>query len=151
MAEGGFLTPELMFRAANLAVLPGWFLVLVSPGSSRARVYCTGAICFVAVLYIVSLLNGGDVEGGSFFTLEGVINIFQRGNAFVATGCWLHYLALDLATGLSVAQDGLRHGFSRALMAPVLILILSFGPAGLLAHSLLKAVFPSKLPVRSTS
>lgn len=134
----------MMFMAANCAVLPGWAMLCVAPGSPTVHKYCTFAICFVAVLYITSLVLGGDVEGASFITLEGVMNIFQRGGPFVLNGCWLHYLALDLATGLGIAKDSARNGFSRLWVAPIIILVCMFGPSGFLAYTLVKIFLEKK-------
>ena len=45
---------------------------------------------------------------------------------------WIHYLALDLFTGLWIARDADAKGFGRLGQAPVLLATFLAGPLGLL-------------------
>jgi hypothetical protein len=45
---------------------------------------------------------------------------------------WVHYLALDLFTGLWIARDADGKGFPRLWQAPVLLLTFLAGPLGLI-------------------
>jgi len=129
---------DTLFLVANAAVIPGWLGLVIAPQSSKVHKYCTFAVCFVAVLYLVSILKAGPVEGASFSSLEGVVNIFRRGDRLVANACWSHYLAFDLVVGVQIAKSGVEFGFPKWQMIPITLLTLMYGPAGFLAFILLK-------------
>jgi len=57
-----------------------------------------------------------------------------------ATIGWVHFLAFDLFVGRWAYLDSRERGLSPWAMAPVLLLILMFGPLGLLAYLALRAV-----------
>jgi len=70
-----------------------------------------------------------------FTTIAGIRAIFATDGG-VVTG-WTHYLALDLFTGLWIAEDADRRGINRFVQAPILLLTFLAGPAGLFLHLLL--------------
>jgi hypothetical protein len=49
---------------------------------------------------------------------------------------WAHYLTCDLFVGRWIHLDALARNVSAAVMAPVLVLTLTFAPLGLLAYGL---------------
>jgi len=51
-----------------------------------------------------------------------------------ATIAWVHFLALDVLVGRWAFLDGHTRAISPFLMAPVLALILLFGPLGFLLY-----------------
>ena len=99
----------------------------------------------IAFCYTYSLVVGGNVEGASFVTLQGVTNIFRRGNDWVLNGCWLHYLALDLVVGLSICKDATERSMSPWVIKPILLLTLMYGPGGYLAYQVLKLALVGEL------
>jgi hypothetical protein len=64
---------------------------------------------------------------------------------------WLHYLAFDLFVGAWIAERAGALGIPHLLVLPLLLLTFLFGPAGLLAFALLRALWqrrhPAPLPV----
>jgi hypothetical protein len=53
---------------------------------------------------------------------------------------WVHYLAFDLFVGAWIAERGAALGLPHWQLVPVLLLTFMFGPAGLLAFILLRAL-----------
>jgi hypothetical protein len=53
---------------------------------------------------------------------------------------WLHYLAFDLFVGAWIAERAAADGLPRWALLPMLALTFLFGPAGLLAHEVVRAV-----------
>ena len=73
---------------------------------------------------------------GSFWSLKGVMGLFQSPRAVLAG--WIHYLAFDLMIGLYILNDAAIHNIAHWMLIPCLLLTLLFGPAGLLAYFLLR-------------
>lgn len=139
------ISPALLFKFANWAVLPGWGMLLCLPEHEYTPKVCTAIGCFVGCIYVYSLLNGQSIKGASFSTLKGVTAIFRKGDDFVANGCWVHYLAFDLLVGMLITQDSITNGISQWFMKPLLILTLMLGPSGFLAYTTLKLLLIGKL------
>jgi hypothetical protein len=57
-----------------------------------------------------------------------------------ATIAWLHFLAFDLLVGRWAYLDSRERGLSAWLMAPILLLLLMFGPLGFLLYLAARAV-----------
>lgn len=77
---------------------------------------------------------GGDKP--SFSTLRGVTALFRTANASGVTAAWLHYVAFDLLTGYTIAQDALANGIHKAVAAVCLLSTLMLGPTGLVVYGL---------------
>ena len=144
-----------LFSAVNAAALFFWLALLFSPrrfgtiGSLRL-LGAGGLSLFYVVLVATALTVGfgdprGTAGGGApdFQTIAGIRAIFATDGGVVAG--WTHYLALDLFTGLWIAEDADRRGIGRLAQAPVLVLTFLAGPAGLFLHLVL-----SRLIFRTT-
>jgi hypothetical protein len=77
------------------------------------------------------------VDGG-FGSVAEVQALFAQPGALVAG--WLHYLAFDLFVGAWIAERGAALGLPHWQLVPILLLTFMFGPAGLLAFVLLRAL-----------
>jgi hypothetical protein len=130
---------ETLFSLAILWPLPFWLLLAFGPRSEfMSRIMMFGGVAPLAVIYTVFflLLLSGQIdpvgpaeESVSLLTLEGVMNFFaSKGGATVG---WIHYLALDLLTGLWVARNADRHGYNRIVQGVILFFVLMAGPLGL--------------------
>ncbi len=75
---------------------------------------------------------------GGFGTLAEVRILFDI-PGMLAAG-WIHYLAFDLFVGSWIAARGAALRLPHWQLLPVLLLTFLFGPAGLLAFMLLRAV-----------
>lgn len=132
---------DFIFAGANGLALLMWAVLILLPRGEvvRAVVFYggTGLLC-LAYAVLLGLLLGGVIDTGAaeragpvnFTTIEGIRTIFRSdGGAVIG---WIHYLALDLFVGQWIARDADAKGFSRLLQAPLLLLTLLAGPAGLL-------------------
>ncbi len=130
---------DMIFGAANLLAMACWAILILAPRGEVARTLVfyggVGLLCLAYGVLLVGLLSGlvdggGDEESVSFTTIAGVRAIFASDGG--ATVGWMHYLALDLFTGLWISRDADAKSFSRLLQAPVLLLTFVAGPLGLL-------------------
>jgi hypothetical protein len=138
------LDPDLMFSIANSAALAGWLALALAPASTRwgpmARRGAGRVLpAALAVLYVALLAVHWRGEGG-FGSLAEVRALFAVPGALVAG--WVHYLAFDLFVGGWIAERAVARGWPHALVLPILLLTFLFGPAGLLAYAVLRAVRP---------
>jgi len=108
------MTPELIFNAANLFVLPFWAIMILLPNWGITRKVMNSFIPFavLAALYIYLF--------GSSLTAENA----------AATG-WIHFLVMDLFVGRWIYLEGQRTG---VWTVHSVALCLFAGPMGLLSH-----------------
>jgi len=132
---------DAIFVGANLLALLLWIVLIVLPRSPLTQTIVmyvgVGLLCFAYALLMGLVVGGvvdpvpqGNTAGGSFTTIAGVRALFASDGGL--TIGWIHYLAFDLFVGLWIAKDADHKGFSRWLQAPVLLLTVFVGPAGLL-------------------
>ena len=126
---------ELLFALSSAAVLPAWLLLIFAPSWSwTTRIaHSIWIPALLAVLYLVVLLTSGPPpEGGSFFTLQGLVIFFSRPQ-LVLLG-WIHFLAFDLFVGAWEARDAKRNEIPHAWLVPCLLCTYMLGPVGLLLY-----------------
>lgn len=131
------------FQAVNSAALVLWLALILAPRRfgtiAWLRVIGAGGLSlFYVILVATALTIGFGPSAGpapDFSSIAGVRAIFATDGGAV-TG-WTHYLALDLFTGLWIAENSDRRGIGRLVQAPVLLLTFLAGPAGLFLHLLL--------------
>jgi len=136
------LSPDTAFALANGLALPAWIALAASPPAARWTPWTwriTGLVLplFYAVLY-GALLAVHWPPGGGFDSLPAVRTLFDAPGALAAG--WIHFLAFDLFVGTWIARRAGQIGIPHALVVPTLALTCLFGPAGLLAFMLLRAV-----------
>jgi Domain of unknown function (DUF4281) len=134
--------PALIFKLSNLLALLMWLALIASP-PKRTWTFLLWRIAgrivplLFSVLYVALLVVYWSNEGG-FGSIEQVQALFK--NPGLLTAGWVHYLAWDLWLGVWIASRAAQLNISHWLIVPVLLLTLMFGPAGLLAFVLLRAV-----------
>lgn len=134
---------QAIFGAANLWALLMWLLLVLGPRRPFPLTLVlyggAGLLCLAYAAIFVSLLSGfldpvrdAGLPPANFadLSLAGIKDLF-RSEGTMTLG-WVHYLALDLFTGLWIARDADAKGFSRWVQSPVLILTFLVGPLGLL-------------------
>lgn len=137
---------EMIFNIANLWPLPFWLLLAFGPRTERmAAIVMFGGVALLALAYsllfvpiITGLIDPVGPDGGTadLTSLSGVMSFFDsKGGATVG---WIHYLTLDLLTGLWVARNADRYGYARWLQVPILFFTLMAGPLGLMLYLLLR-------------
>ncbi len=126
---------DLVFAAANTIVVPAWAFLILAPTHPWAARLAHSAFAFLllAALYTgglaVAIATDAMAEGASFFTLDGVMALFD--SRLVALNGWVHYLAFDLFVGAWIARDALRRGIGAAIRVPALLGTFILGPLGL--------------------
>ncbi len=133
----------VLFQIVNTAALLLWLVLILAPrwggAIDQLRIAGAGGLSLFYVLLITTALTLGFGDAGGpapdFTTIAGIRAIFATDGG-VVTG-WTHYLALDLFTGLWIAEDADRRGMGRVLQAPILALTFLAGPAGLFVYLLL--------------
>lgn len=133
-----------LFRLANLAVLPGWALMLFAPRSRWTRRLINDDTLFVGLGGVYAAMLGGALAenpaGGAALvnpTLESIGNMFKHGGPKATFAGWVHYLAFDFFVGRSILQDSQERGVPHALIVPALLLTLMSGPIGLAYYRIL--------------
>lgn len=132
-----------IFQIVNTIALLLWLVLILAPRrfgtAGWLRVAGAGGLSlFYVVLVATALTIGfGNAAGPcpDFSTIAGIRAIFATDGG-VVTG-WTHYLALDLFTGVWIAEDADRRGIGRLVQGPVLLLTFLAGPAGLLLYLIL--------------
>lgn len=132
-----------VFQIVNGVALLLWLVLIFAPRRwgtiAWLRLAGAGGLSlFYVVLVTTALTIGfGEASGPApdFSTIAGIRAIFATDGG-VVTG-WTHYLALDLFTGVWIAEDADRRGIGRLVQGPVLLLTFLAGPAGLLLHLIL--------------
>lgn len=128
------MDPSILFQVANLLPLPIWLLWIVAPRSQAARrlARCTWPWAALAALYtgvVLYALTRQGLDPGGFGSLAGVMRLFA--SPWVALAGWVHYLCFDLFVARWIMNDAPDAGHR---LAPILVLTLLFGPAGLLCY-----------------
>ena len=138
------ISPDTLYIAINLGVMPAWALLVFAPRwhVTRALVhsflypFIYGGI--YAALLISALFFGQGAEGAGMSTIESVSALFSAPTG-VLTG-WTHYLIFDLFVGAWISRDSIRRTIPHLLIIPVLIFTLMFGPVGLFLYGLIRLI-----------
>ncbi|OYW21837.1 MULTISPECIES: ABA4-like family protein [unclassified Sphingomonas] len=142
----------VLFQIVNTAALVLWLVLILAPrwrgGINQLRIAGAGGLSLFYVVLITTALTVGFGDSGGpapdFTTIAGIRAIFGTDGG-VVTG-WTHYLALDLFTGLWIAEDADRRGMGRVLQAPILALTFLAGPAGLFLYlAVSRLLFPRRV------
>lgn len=130
---------EILFKAANYAVLPFWLLLIAAPRWqwTQRLVHGPVVLLLLAPIYGYMLLGYAPApDGTELRTLFGVMIGFSAPHLVLAG--WIHYLIFDLFVGAWEARDAYRRGISHLWVIPCLIATLMAGPLGLLLYVLIR-------------
>ncbi len=133
------MTLEMLFQAANYAVIPFWLLLILAPRWSWTErlVHSPIVLLLLTPIYAYMLFGYGPApEGMSVRSLYGVMVGFSAPH--VAVAGWIHYLIFDLFVGAWEARDARRRGVPHLLLVPCLLATLMIGPVGLLLYVLVR-------------
>lgn len=132
---------EILFTAANYAVLPFWLLLIVAPRWrwTQALVHGPVVVLLLAPIYAYMLFGyGPSPENVDMTTLYGVMSVFSAPHIVVAG--WIHYLIFDLFIGAWESRDAQRLGIPHLFVLPCLLATLFVGPVGLLLYVLVRFI-----------
>jgi hypothetical protein len=131
---------ETLFQIVNVAVLPFWLLMILTPrwGWTRRIMGSPVVPALFAGLYVVLLVPFLPAVLPLLVrpTLAGVAEFLGRPEATLVG--WVHFLTFDLFVGRWQYLDAQQRRLSHWLLAPALVLTLMFGPLGLLTYLLLR-------------
>jgi hypothetical protein len=128
------MDPGTAFQIVTLLPLPIWAVWVVAPRSRAARTLArsTWPWAVLAALYaavVVLALAQHRPEPQAALTLDGVMALFA--SPWVALAGWVHVLCFDLFAARWMMNDAPDAGHR---LAPILLLTLLVGPAGLLCY-----------------
>lgn len=131
------------FTVVNVIAFAAWLLLLIGArGPKTAAIVLFAGVGLLCLAYTVMLVGlhahwfdahrvpGTPPANIRNYNIGGLRNLFMSDGGVVFG--WTHYLAFDLFVGQWVAKDADHKGFSRIAQAPILFLVLMFGPVGLL-------------------
>ena len=130
---------EMLFKAANYAVLPFWLLLIVAPRWrwTQRLVHGPVVVLLLTPIYAYMLFGYGPApKEMNFLSLYGVMIGFSVPHIVVAG--WIHYLIFDLFVGAWESRDAMRRNVPHWLVIPCLLGTLMFGPIGLLLYVLVR-------------
>jgi len=133
------MSPATVFKIASLLPLPIWAIWILAPRSQPARVLAasTWPWAILAALYaalVVVAVSECRFQPADFGSLPGVMRLFS--SPWVALAGWVHYLCFDLFVARWMMTDAPDAGYR---LAPILLLTLVLGPAGLLCYLALRS------------
>lgn len=125
------------FKLATYTALAGWVALIGLPSWGQGHQF----VLFIVVVLLGSLYgyvlqnamklkSDPGADKPSFFTLRGVIALFQKPESIVAA--WIHILAFDLMVALYIRSEGTSLEISHWALIPCYLLTMMFGPLGLL-------------------
>lgn len=134
------MSPDTIFGyCSNIAML-GWIVLIFLPFWIHSDKFIIGVIVvLLGIVYAWLVFQSfllADVK--KFGSLQGVMELFT--NPVMVTAGWVHYLAFDLAVGVFIKRNSLKHNISHWLVIPCLFLTFMFGPVGLLLYLLIRFI-----------
>jgi len=133
---------ETIFQLSNLLVMPFWLLMVFLPHWqwTRRMMGSLWVIVPAALLYAVLVMPSaptllGDLANPTLGSIAALL-----GTPDGATLGWVHFLAFDLFVGRWAYLDSREHGFTAWIISPVLLVVLMFGPLGLLLYLAVRAL-----------
>lgn len=131
---------ETLFSIAGLIAMIGWLCLLFSPLIPKWSDWIAGTILPIVLSlgYVILLVIPSSESAGGFETLADVMVLFSFEQAALAG--WVHFLSFDLFIGAWVCRTARTESVSFWLIAPCLPVIFLFGPAGLIAFQIIRAV-----------
>lgn len=129
---------DFLFSLANLAVLPGWCLLLVAPRWRWTQRY--GALLIPLLLGpLYAWLIFTSPSDGGFDSLTAVSQLFA--NRAVLLAGWIHYLIFDLFVGSWETRDAAANRIPRYVVAVCLVGTFLLGPIGLGLYLLIRLLW----------
>jgi Domain of unknown function (DUF4281) len=127
---------DTIFSLSSLTSIPFWLLMILAPRWTWTRKIIGSPFLILppAILYIVLVFPN---IASSFPTLANPkLETIQTllGSSAGATITWIHFLAFDLFVGRWAYLDSLERHIHPLMMAPILFLILMFGPLGFVLY-----------------
>ena len=135
------MSPDSVFQTCSTIAMVGWIvLLIISPFWSSFDKFLIGIIItLLAIVYawlIFQVFSPGDFE--KFSSLNGVMELFTDKTA--VTAGWIHYLAIDLLTGIWIKKNAQKYNIHHLIVLPCLLVTFMLAPIGLLLYLLVRLV-----------
>ena len=135
------MSPDSIFQTCSTIVMAGWLvLLIISPFWSSFDKFLIGIIItLLAIVYawlIFQVFTPGDFE--KFSSLNGVMELFTDKTA--VTAGWIHYLAIDLLTGIWIKKNAQKYNIHHLIVLPCLLVTFMLAPIGLLLYLLVRSI-----------
>lgn len=137
---------EHVFQVANMAVIPGWALLIFLPRWKWTNAVVTALAVTLAAAYTAFFFRNFFAGQGGFATLDSVRALFSQ--PVVMLVGWIHYLCFDLLIGAWEAREAARLNIPRLVTGPCLVLTLMLGPLGLLAFLVARFLYSREWEVK---
>jgi hypothetical protein len=136
---------ELVFQLSSLLVMPFWLLMVLLPTWrwTQRIMASVWIVAPAALLYTVLIIPMMATALPGLMNLELATIAEMLGTPAGATVGWIHFLAFDLFVGRWVYLDSRGLGLSAWIISPILLMVLMFGPLGLLLY-LVVSRFPGR-------
>ena len=128
---------DQLFALCNGIAGISWLLLIILPWWWSDKLIIGIVIILFALVYawlLFSNFSFSDIS--SFGSLSGVMELFRKPE--MVTAGWIHYLAFDLLAGIFIRRNAIKHGISKWVIIPCLLLTFMFGPVGLLLYLLIR-------------
>jgi hypothetical protein len=123
---------DTVFSLSSLTSIPFWLLMILAPRWIWTRkilgspfVILPAAILYIVLVFPNIISSFPTLTNPKLETIQALL-----GSSAGATITWVHFLAFDLFVGRWAYLDSLERNIHPLLMAPILFLILMFGPLG---------------------
>jgi hypothetical protein len=137
---------EQIFSISSLLVMPFWALMIFAPRWTWTKRIIGSAFISLpaALLYAILVVPNALslLPALANPNLAGIQTLL--GSPQGATVSWIHFLAFDLFVGRWAYLDSQGKNLNPFLMAPVLFLVLMFGPLGFAVYLGVRAVAGSR-------
>ena len=121
-----------IFSLSSLTAIPFWLLMILAPRWTWTRriigspfVILPAAILYTVLVFPNIISSFPTLANPTLETIQALL-----GSSAGATITWVHFLAFDLFVGRWAYLDSLERNIHPLVMAPILFLVLMFGPLG---------------------
>ena len=132
------MTPDKIFQICSTIAMIGWIVLIILPHWQNVDRFLIGTIitllCIVYAWIIFTDFKFSEM--GNFGSLDGVMQLFT--NKSMVTAGWIHYLALDLMTGIFIRKNAQKNGINHWIILPCLLVTFMLAPIGLLIYLLIR-------------
>lgn len=134
------MSPEQVFSLCSGLALLSWIILIFFPfWKTRDQYLFSIIIILFAIIYswvIFSNITPDDFK--KFNTLDGVSQLFQNKELLLAG--WVHYLAIDLLTGIYILNNARKNGINHWITVPALFATFFLAPFGLLLYFIMRLI-----------
>ena len=145
-----FLTYENIYYIANIAVIPCWLLLIISPNHIITKIFVKSviipfllSIAYIFIVYQIYVTENIFEVFSLYLGIDEVYTLFSN-EAFLLI-FWLHFLSINLFVGNWIANDSKIYMVSKFFVILSLIATYFTGPVGLVFYWLIRILYAKKI------